>query len=125
MDELLFDTNEGEVLDSGNDTTGNDSIGGGSTGGGPIGSVEPMIDEGDEEDEKETQTSETVVDTGEENINNPAYVKKVKEGQFGEIYNRLVSDEKESQCAEFLAPQLIKQDRLYKHTFNAAYGQFY
>lgn len=61
----------------------------------------------------------------EESILNPEYVKKVKESQFGELYGRLTSDEKESQCAEFLAPQLLKQDRLYKHTFNAAFGSFY
>lgn len=148
MTEYLFDGEE-TSLDPNEPETG-----GGSTTG-PTGSVEPMaeeeeeeeigggstttpgstttgqvgggtmVEEGEEnEDEEEPQQQPTTVNN-EESILNPEYVKKVKQSEFGELYSRLVSDEQESQCAEFLAPQLIKQDRLYKHTFNAAFGSFY
>ena len=102
------------VADEEDDTTG-----GATPTGGLSGNTDPVVDEGD------NQETSTVVAYEEDSILNPEYVAKVKQSQFGELYDRLVSDEQESQCAEFLAPQLIKQDRLYNHTFNAAFGQFY
>ena len=132
----MFDENDNILLGS-----EDESLGGGSTdtltGGGTdtptdtlsggssdtlSGNIDPVIDEDDTGKDKETNP---VVTYEEDSILNPEYVENVKQSQFGELYNRLVSDEQESQCAEFLAPQLIKQDRLYNHTFNAAFGQFY
>ena len=76
-------------------------------------------------DIQDTTTDTDIQDTTT-TISKAAYTEEdVKNSQFGSIYKRLTSDGKESQCAEFLAPQLMKQDRLFKHTYNAAFGSFY
>lgn len=117
-----------EVIDGGDDTTETDDEGTTETGTDDTSSGDTSTSGSDDDStsgsSSEGETSATVVND-EESILNPEYVKKVKESQFGELYGRLVSDEKESQCAEFLAPQLVKQDRLYEHTFKAAFGSFY
>lgn len=130
----MFDENDNILLGSEDESlsggsTPTDTLTGGtdSITGGPTGNIDPVIDEEEEDtgDDKDKDTNPVVTVYEEDSILNPEYVANVKQSQFGELYNRLVSDEQESQCAEFLAPQLIKQDRLYNHTFNAAFGQFY
>ena len=125
----MFDENdnillgsEDESLGGGSTDTPTDTLTGGGSSDTLSGGIDPVVDEDDTGKDKETNP---VVTYEEDSILNPEYVENVKQSQFGELYNRLVSDEQESQCAEFLAPQLIKQDRLYNHTFNAAFGQFY
>lgn len=119
-DNILLGSEE-ESLTGGSTDTPTDTISGGTSGNDTLsGNIDPVVDE-----EDDTTVPTTTVTFEDDSILNPEYVENVKQSQFGELYNRLVSDEQESQCAEFLAPQLIKQDRLYNHTFNAAFGQFY
>ena len=93
------------------------------------GSGDSMIDEEDDnttDTDIQDSTTDTDIQDTTTTISKAAYTEEdVKNSQFGSIYKRLTSDGKESQCAEFLAPQLMKQDRLFKHTYNAAFGSFY
>lgn len=103
----------------GDSVTGGDSVGGGDSVVGGGDTVTGGTDSG-----TTVESSTVITDSmgSTDTILNPAYVEKVKSTTFGSLYTRLTSDEKESQCAEFLAPQLVKQDRLFKHSFNAAFG---
>lgn len=117
MTEYLFEYEPGEEEET--LTGGEETVPGGGSDTTPGGGNDTTPGGANDDEE------EPVVVNTEDNILNPAYVQRVKQSQFGEIYSRLVSDEQESQCAEFLAPQLIKQDRLYDHTSKAAFGSFY